>query len=493
VILERVVGSPESSGIVRLGSFIDGRLVDGPGEGEFDVFNPATGEVLARLQEAGTTGVQSAVDAGLRAFPSWRRTPARDRAAVINALADRIESRADELARLDAIDTGNPITAMRGDLAKGVRLLREAAGLALEVTGLTYPLPGLHFTRREPWGVVGRLVTFNHPAMFTCARLGAALVAGNCVVIKPSELAPLSALAIGELTAALVPDGVVSVVAGGPATGAAIVSHPDIRRISFTGSTSTALRIQGAAAASDHIKTLTFELGGKNPILVFPDVDIDEASQAIVRGMNFTRVQGQSCGSTSRLIIHRSIAEPVLERVSELVARIRIGPPLDPTTEMGSMISPRAKERCLDVVGRGVTAGATVMTGGGTPSGEQLRLGSFVEPTVMDGVTPDSELAREEIFGPVLVALRFDDEGEALALANEGDYGLTAAVWTNDVDRAFRVSDAVDAGYVWINDVETRYPAVPFGGWKDSGVGAEHGLEEILSMTRLKAFNLRIR
>ena len=493
MILERVVGSPESSGVVHLGSFVDGRLVDGPGEGEFDVFNPATGEVLARLREAGTTGVQSAVDAGLGAFPSWRRTPARDRAAVINALADRIESRADELARLDAIDTGNPITAMRGDLAKGVRLLREAAGLALEVTGLTYPLPGLHFTRREPWGVVGRLVTFNHPAMFTCARLGAALVAGNCVVIKPSELAPLSALAIGELTAGLVPDGVVAVVPGGPATGAAIVSHPDVRRISFTGSTSTALRIQGAAAASGHIKTLTFELGGKNPIIVFPDVDVDEASQAIVRGMNFTRVQGQSCGSTSRLIIHRSIAEPVLERVSELVARIRIGPPLDPATEMGSMISPQAKERCLNAVGRGVTAGATVVTGGGTPPGEQLRLGSFVEPTVMDGVTPDSELAREEIFGPVLVALRFDDEVEALALANEGDYGLTAAVWTNDVDRAFRVSDAVDAGYVWINDVETRYPAVPFGGWKDSGVGAEHGLEEILSMTRLKAFNLRIR
>jgi acyl-CoA reductase-like NAD-dependent aldehyde dehydrogenase len=382
---------------------------------------------------------------------------------------------------------------MRADVTKGARLLNDAAGLALEVTGRTYPLPGLHVTQREPWGVVGRMITFNHPAMFTCARLGSALVAGNTVVMKPSELAPLSPLAIAELTAGLFPDGVVNAVVGGPATGQALVQHPSVLRLSFTGSTATALRIQAAAAASGRIKTLTFELGGKNPIVVFPDVDVDEAAAAIVRGMNYTRVQGQSCGSTSRLVIHRDIAASVLERVADAAGRIRIGPPMDPETEMGTMISPGARDRCLSVVGRAVDDGARVLAGGRAPEREELADGAFLEPTVVDRVAPGSELADEEVFGPVLSALEFESEEEAVALANEGRYGLTAAIWTKDIDRAFRVVDRVEAGYLWINDVETRFPAVPFGGWGDSGVGVEHGLEEILSMTRLKAINVRVR
>jgi acyl-CoA reductase-like NAD-dependent aldehyde dehydrogenase len=328
--------------------------------------------------------------------------------------------------------------------------------------------------------------------MFTCARLGSALVAGNCVVLKPSELAPLATLAIAELTAGLLPDGVVSVVNGGPATGNALVRHPDVLRISFTGSTATALRIQAAAAESGRVKTLSFELGGKNPIVVFPDVDLDEVSSAIVRGMNFTRVQGQSCGSTSRLVIHESIASDVLERVAEQAGRIRIGLPTDPATEMGSMITRAARDRCLEVVGRATAGGARVVTGGRVPEEPWLGRGAFVEPTVVTGVAPGSELADEEIFGPVLAAMTYRTDEEAVALANEGRYGLTAAIWTRDIDRAFRVASDLDAGYLWINDVETRYPAIPFGGWKDSGVGVEHGLEEILSFTRIKSVNLRV-
>jgi acyl-CoA reductase-like NAD-dependent aldehyde dehydrogenase len=476
-----------------LASYTAGSGARPAGDPQIDVFDPATGRLLARIEEAGEAGVAAAVAAGQAAFPGWRATPARDRAAALYELADRIDANAEALARLDALDTGNPIVAMRGDVAKAARLLRDAAGLALEITGRTFPLPGLHMTQREPWGVVGRLVTFNHPVMFTCARIGTAVVAGNAVVIKPSELAPLSALVIGELTAGLFPDGIVSVVVGGPATGAALVRHPEVRRISFTGSTPTAMRIQALAAESGHAKTLTFELGGKNPIVVYPDVDVEEVSTAIVRGMNYTRVQGQSCGSTSRLVIHRSIAEPVLERVAAATTRIRIGSPLDPATEMGSLISPAAKQRCIDMISAGVADGARLLAGGGTPAGDEFARGSFLEPTVVDGVGIESPLAQEEIFGPVLTALRFDDEDEAIAMANSGDFGLTAAVWTQDIDRAFRAANRLEAGYIWINDVETRFPAVPFGGWKDSGVGAEHGLEEILSMTRIKAINLRVR
>jgi acyl-CoA reductase-like NAD-dependent aldehyde dehydrogenase len=475
------------------GSFVSGRLVE-PGDAPtIDVLDPSTGRRLATIAEAGEVGVGRAVEAAERAFAAWRSTPARDRATLVSELAARVAARAEDLARLDTLDTGNPITAMRADVAKGARLLGDAAGLALEVTGRTYPLPGVHLTRRDPWGVVGRMITFNHPAMFTCARLGSALVTGNCVVLKPSELAPLATLAIAELTAGLFPDGVVSVVVGGPEAGAALVRHPSVERLSFTGSTATALRIQAAAAASGRMKTLTFELGGKNPIVVFPDVDTDEAAAAIVRGMNYTRVQGQSCGSTSRLVIHRSIAEPVLERVARAAAAIRIGRPLDPATEMGSLISVSARTRCERAVEGALGAGARVLAGGRAPAHEELADGAYFEPTVVAGVRPGSELADEEVFGPILAALEFDSEDEAVALANEGRYGLTAAIWTRDIDRAFRVADRIDAGYLWINDVETRFPAVPFGGWGDSGVGVEHGLEELLSMTRIKAINLRVR
>ena len=475
------------------GSYIGARLEEVNGRTPIEVFDPATGRQIAGLDDAGEAGVARAVSAAEAAFPAWRRTPARDRAALVTELAKRVSARAEELARLDALDTGNPLTAMRADVVKGARLLGDAAGLALEVTGRTYPLPGLHYTQREPWGVVGRMITFNHPAMFACARLGSALVAGNCVILKPSELAPLATLAIAELSAGLLPDGVVSVITGGPATGAALVRHPSVLRLSFTGSTATALRIQAAAAASGRMKTITFELGGKNPIVVFPDVDLDEAAAAIVRGMNYTRVQGQSCGSTSRLVVHRDIAEPVLDRVAAAAARIQIGPPLDEATEMGSMITSAARDRCVSVVERAASAGAVVLAGGRAPEREELAGGAYLEPTVVGRVRPGTELADEEVFGPVLSALEFETEDEAVQLANEGRYGLTAAVWTRDIDRAFRVADAIEAGYLWINDVETRFPAVPFGGWGDSGVGVEHGLEEILSMTRMKAVNLRVR
>jgi betaine-aldehyde dehydrogenase len=474
------------------GSWIGGRFEE-PGPDSLEVRDPATWRVIARIDDPGEAGVDRAVRAAQAAFPAWRKMPARDRAAVVDALAARIAEHAEELAQLDALDTGNPLVAMRADVAKGIRQMREAAGLALEAKGETFPLPGLHYTTREPWGVVARLVTFNHPAMFTASRIATALVTGNCVIVKPSELAPLSPLSIAELTAGIVPDGVVNVVVGGPATGAAIARHPAIQRITFTGSTPTALKIQAAAAESGRMKAFTFELGGKNPIVVFPDVDRDEVAAAIVRGMNYTRVQGQSCGATSRLAIHESIVDDVLERAVALTRKIRIGLPTDPETEMGAMITKAARGRAIEIVERAVGDGAQLLTGGGPVTSGDLAEGAFLEPTIVGNVAPGSELADVEVFGPVLAAMSFATEDEAIGLANEGPFGLTAAVWTQDIDRAFRVANAVDAGYVWINDVETRFPSVPFGGWGDSGVGLEHGMEEILSMTRVKAVNVRLR
>lgn len=479
--------------VPAFGSFIGGEVRAPRSAGQIDVRDPATGTLIARVDDGGPAAVDAAVEVGAAAFEEWRRVPARDRGAIVAELARRIAAATDRLCRLDALDTGNPLTAMRADVAKGVRLMTDASGLALEVKGQTFPLPGLHYTTREPWGVVGRMITFNHPVMFACARLGSALVAGNAVVLKPSELAPLATLALAELTAGLLPDGLVSVVVGGPATGDALVRHPAIQRLSFTGSTATALRIQAAAAASGRVKTITFELGGKNPIVVCPDVDEDEVAGAIVRGMNFTRVQGQSCGSTSRLVIHESIADGVLERVVERAGRIRIGMPTDASTEMGSMISIPARDRCIDLVNEAAGHGARILAGNRPPDDAVLSGGAFLRPTIVDHVAPGSRLADEEVFGPVLAVMTWRTEQEALELANAGRYGLTAAVWSQDVDRAFRLADGIDAGYLWINDVETRFPAVPFGGWGDSGVGSEHGLDEILSFTRLKAVNLRVR
>ena len=492
MLLDALVDRRAAAEVPVLGSFIGGVPTD-PGDTLIDVGDPATGRRLARIEDAGTRGVDAAVAAATVAAAAWRRTPPRERGTLVGELAARISANAARLATLDTLDTGNPITAMRADVTKGARLMAETAGLALEVKGETFPLPGLHYTVREPWGVVGRMITFNHPTMFTAARLGPALVAGNAVVLKPSELAPLSALAIAELTAGILPDGLVNVVVGGPATGAALVAHPAIERLSFTGRTATALRIQAAAAASGRIKTLSFELGGKNPIVVFDDVDLDDAADAVIRGMNFTRVQGQSCGSTSRLIAHRSIARPLLERVAERAGRIRIGPPLDESTEMGSLISTAARDRCIDLVDDAVRGGARLIAGGAPPKDAALDGGAFLAPTVVDDVPDGTPLAEEEVFGPVLTATTFDDEAEAIALANAGRYGLTAAIWTQDLDRALRMTDAIEAGYVWVNDVETRFPAMPFGGWKDSGVGSEHGIEEIRSFTRVKAVNVRVR
>jgi 2-formylbenzoate dehydrogenase len=408
------------------------------------------------------------------------------------ALARVLEENAAELALLDAIDCGNPVTAMRGDIDAAVDLVRLFAGLAIELKGETLPASAdhLHLTLREPFGVVGRIIPFNHPIMFAAGKIAAPLVAGNSVLLKPPESAPLSALRMGELLAGLLPPGVLSIVVGdGPAVGQAVVRHPAVRRIGFIGSAATGQAVQRAAAEVG-VKDITLELGGKNALIAFPDADPAEVAAGAVAGMNFTRSQGQSCGSTSRLLLHESIADEVIDLVVQRAAAIRIGSPLDPETEMGPLSSRAQYEKTLRYIELGHTEGARLVMGGGPPPG--LAQGLYVQPTLFRDVRPDMRIAREEIFGPVLCAMTWKDEDEAVRIANGVDYGLTAAVFTQDVRRAHRVAAALEAGYIWINSSARHFTGVPFGGVKLSGTGREENLGELLSYTQVKTINLML-
>jgi acyl-CoA reductase-like NAD-dependent aldehyde dehydrogenase len=464
-----------------------------PGTATVDDHSPATGELLASVARAGAADVDRAIDAALAAAPGWRALGLPERAARVSELARRLEAHLDGFALLDALDTGSLVAPMRAGAAKGAAQLRGNAGVAIELQGRTIPASatGWHLTKHEPYGVVGGISAYNHPTLFACQRLGPPLVAGNTVVLKPSEQAPISTVALAALAGDLFPPGVLNVVPGGAEAGRHLVGHPAVPRIAFTGSVLTGLAVQQAAADSGTVKHVTLELGGKNPLLVFADVDPRVAAGVAVKGMNFTRVQGQSCGSTSRLLVHSRLHDAVVEEVVRIVEAIRIGLPDDRDAEMGSLVSHEHRDRLVAFVGDTVEGGATLLTGGGAPSHAALSAGAFMAPTVIDGVEQSMEIAQRELFGPVLSVLEWSDADEAIAMANAVPYGLTASIWTNDLTAALTTADRLEAGYVWINDVETRYTGVPFGGWKQSGIGSEQAMaHELESYTRLKAINI---
>jgi acyl-CoA reductase-like NAD-dependent aldehyde dehydrogenase len=469
---------------------IGGDLVEAAGGEVAETINPSTEEVIAEVPAATARDVAAAVQAGQRAFERWRRTDVRERARRVRAVGDLLLEHEAELGALDAVDGGNPVTAMRNDVRLAVEIINLNADWALELAGRSVPATPdhLHYTVREPYGVVARLVAYNHPLMFVGARIAAPLIAGNAIVIKTPDQAPLSGLRIGELLAEELPKGLVNIISGaGPVAGDALVRHPGVRRIAFIGSVPTGRAIQRAAAESG-VKTVTLELGGKNPLIVLDDADPEEAAAGAIKGMNFHWTGGQSCGSTSRLLVHESLADEVLERVCAKAADVRVGDPLDPATEMGAMVSAAQLEKVNRYIRLGRDAGARLVTGGGRPPG--LDRGYFVEPTVFAGVTPDMAIAQEEIFGPVLSVMTFRDDDEALRIANGTPYGLTASVWTRDLERAQRMARELEAGYVWINTASAHYPGLPFGGVKDSGVGREEDVGELLSYTQLKAVSI---
>ncbi len=473
-------------------ALIGGDLVGARGGKVFAAIDPASGETIAQVPRCGADDVQDAVAAAQRAYPEWRAAGPLARAALVHRIADVVEEHAEELALLDVLDNGSPIREMRNDSRIAVGLLRYFAGLTLQVRGET--IPGEHgrldYTLREPYGVVGRIIPFNHPLMFAASRLGAPLIAGNTVVMKPSEHTSLSALRLGELIAEFMPAGVVNMLSGyGQEAGDALVAHPLVRRLAFIGSAHVGRLIQKRAADAV-VKTVTLELGGKNPIVIFPDADLDAAVDGALRGMNFTW-QGQSCGSTSRLLVHESCHEELVGRLAERMDAMCSGVPSDEATETGAIVNQAQYDKVLSYLQIGREEGARVVAGGGPVAVAGHERGLFLRPTLFDGVAPDSRLAQEEIFGPVLAAIPFSSYEQALSIANSVSYGLTASVFTRDLALAHRFARDVEVGYVWVNDASRHFPGTPYGGYKDSGIGREESQEELLSYTQVKNVNVK--
>ncbi|WP_255951844.1 aldehyde dehydrogenase family protein [Streptomyces odontomachi] len=473
---------------------VAGRPRPAGGGRTYDVECPATEAPLARVPDATDEDVDAAVRAAADAGASWRALDVRERGRRLRALAEAVRAHADEFALLDALDSGNPLSAMRGDVEWGAELLELFADFALRLGGAAIPAsPGnLHFTRRSPFGVVARIVPFNHPLMFAASKVAAPLMAGNTVVLKPSEITPLSALRFAEIANDILPPGVLSVITGdGPPASRALVRHPLIRRIGFIGSERVGRTIQRDAAEVG-VKDVSLELGGKNALIVCPDADLDAAATGIVGGMNFAWSEGQSCGSTSRVLLHTSVAERILPMIRERVSAIRIGPPTDPDTQMGPLASRAQYDKSRHYIEVAAEEGATLFHGGRRPEGDQFARGYYLQPTIFTGVRPGMRIAQEEVFGPVMSVLTYDDLDDAVRIANGVDYGLTASVWTRDVSTALSLTDRLEAGYVWVNGSSRHFWGMPFGGTKSSGLGREESIEELLSYTELKAVNVLV-
>jgi aldehyde dehydrogenase (NAD+)/betaine-aldehyde dehydrogenase len=472
---------------------IGGELVASEG-GEYDYsINPANEQVIGRTPAATLGDVNRAVAAAEAAWPAWARLTPLERGKAMRAFGDAIAARAEEILRVEVADTGNTITPMRGDVGVAIDSLHYYAGIAHELKGETIPATteNLHLTMREPYGVVVRIVPFNHPLMFAVARTAAALAAGNAVIVKPPETSPLSAMILAEIAQRTLPAGVFNILTGaGRIVGDALVRHPGVKRIAFIGSVPTGQAIQRAAAESG-IKHVTLELGGKNPMIVFPDNDPDEIAAAAMAGMNFSW-QGQSCGSTSRLLVHDDLYDAVVVRVAALVEALRLGDPQDPTTDMGPLNSKVQHDKVLGFIADTRREGARLVAGGERPQGAEFARGFWVRPTVFADVAPTMRLWREEVFGPILSIGRWSDVDEVADLANSTEFGLTAAIWTRDIKAAVMMARRVRSGHVWINGCSRHFLGVPFGGMKNSGIGREEGIEEMLSYTEVKVINIML-
>ncbi len=453
---------------------------------------PGTGETVAEVPLSDAEVVDQAVGTAADALPAWAALSAAERGRHMRDLADAVRGETERLARIDAMDSGNPLAAMRNDVAYGADALDYFAGIARELHGKTLPASanGLHLTLREPYGVVVRILPFNHPLMFTLFHAAAPLAAGNTVVVKAPDQTPISPLEVAYLAAEILPPGVLTVLTGdGPTTGEALVAHPGVGRIGFTGRGTTGLRVMEAAAASGHVKNVTVELGGKNPLLVAPDADPTYVAEQAVGGMNFESSQGQSCGSTSRLYVPAEMHDDVVEAVAARLDQIRVGDPLDQATTMGPLVSDSQLGRVRGYVEAGKSEGARLVRGGGPPDGVPDG-GYYLAPTLFDRVSPGNVIATEEIFGPVLSVLEWRDREDLIAQANATRYGLTANIITNDLDWAVDAARRVQAGCVWINGRGQHFLETPFGGYKDSGLGAEGSMESLLGYTRTKVVHV---
>ena len=464
------------------------------GAQQFDTINPATGEVLTQIVEANSAEVDKAVSAARKAFDdrggAWRKMSASDRGKLIWKLADLIERNIDELAELETLDNGKPIFESRHvDMPMVIDVLRYYAGWATKIHGETVNTfeTAFTYTLREPVGVVGLIIPWNFPLLLASWKIGPALACGNTIVMKPAEQTPLSALRLGELAIeAGFPAGVINIVTGGPQTGKAIVQNPAINKIAFTGSTAVGKEIMRGAA--DSLKRVTLELGGKSPNIVFSDADVDSAVRGAINGIFYGK--GEVCNAGSRLFVESKLQDEFVEKLVGRAKKMQPADPLDPKTRLGAIVSQEQMQTVLGYIEAGKKE-AQLIAGGNRVTLDGSK-GFFLEPTIFGGVTNDMKIAQEEIFGPVLSVLPFDDVEQVIEQANSNPYGLAAAVWTKDIKKAHIVSRRLQAGTVWINTYGPMDAALPFGGFKQSGFGRELGMHAIEHYTELKTVWLNL-
>jgi len=453
---------------------------------ERDIVNPASGEVLARVPESSEADVDRAARSADAAYREWRRRTPRERASAMFALAARIRDRADELARIESRNVGKPIGSARSEVLSAADCFEYYAGAVTKFGGATIPVsaPGLSMTLREPIGVCAAIVPWNFPFAITAWKVAPALAMGNAVVVKPASDTPLSAIRLAELAREVgVPDGALQVVTGrGGVVGRALVSHPLVRKISFTGSTESGREVMRLAA--DGIKRISLELGGKSACIVFADADLDACLPSAL--WSALDNAGQDCCARSRFLVQRKIYASFVEGLAERVEAIRVGDPLAAETEMGPLISRAHRERVLGYVAVGQGEGARLVCGGAVPNDPGLAGGFYLRPGLFVDADNRMRVAQEEIFGPIIVAIPFDDESEAVALANDTPYGLSGSLWTRDLARALRVARAVETGVLSVNSSRSVFLEAPFGGVKESGLGRELGMAALEACSEIK-------
>jgi 1-pyrroline dehydrogenase len=468
---------------------VDGKPWEGEGEERIDVVNPATEEVLTSVPEAGETGVAEAVASCARAFEGWRRTVPKDRATALFALAAAIEEHAEELAELESADVGKPLAAARAEIAGSADKYRffAGAGRSLSAVAAGEYKPGVtSLLRREPIGVVAAIAPWNYPMALTAWKIAPALAAGNCVVLKPSPETPLTAMLLGRLAAEVLPPGVLNVVTGGASSGQALCTHPDVGMVSLTGGTPTGRAVMEAASRS--LKRVHLELGGKSPVVVFDDVDLERLVNGLRVGAFWNG--GQDCTAASRLYVPSGRAAELTDAVAAMAREIEPQDPFEnPDAALGPLVSAGHRERVHGFVERALEGSdAELLAGGELASGT----GAYYRPTVVAGLRQDDEIVQREIFGPVISVVSYEDEQEAIAMANGVEYGLGASVWSSNIDRALRVATSIRAGSVWVNDHGPTAVEMPFGGFKQSGQGRDLSIYAIEEHTELQHIAITI-